>query len=251
MTRSTFVYISMLTMLTASSALAQEAAGQQDTTASTTAADSMLIDPNASQVPMVPEDQLYSGWRAKTLIDQEVYGPNGNDLGEIHDMIVGPDGKVSAIVVEGGGFLEIGDAMFRISWDQVKARTGGDGVMVPLTEETAENFGLYDSGDFVREGPQEFRLSELLGDRVVLNNGISYGYVNDVVIGQDGKLLSVIVNNAAAPYGAYAYPWYGYNYGWNPGLAYYALPVTEVNPAAGVVKVDPGRFGQVPFAAAQ
>ena len=51
--------------------------------------------------------------------------------------------------------------------------------------------------------------------------------VDDVVFGRDGSITAVMVN---ADYGygydagPYAYPFYGYGAGLNPGLGYYQLP---------------------------
>ena len=53
--------------------------------------------------------ELYKGFRASRLMDQKVMGPNGKQLGDVKDVIVNRDGKIAAIVVEGGGFLDIGD----------------------------------------------------------------------------------------------------------------------------------------------
>jgi sporulation protein YlmC with PRC-barrel domain len=207
-----------------------------------------LLGTEADNFPVASRDEMYRGWRANELLDENVYGPNGNEIGEVEDIIIGTDGKILSIVVEGGGFLEIGDARWRIPWKDVTARANGEGVQVPMTEETAENFGLYDRPDWVATGPREFRLSELLGDRAVSRVGYSAGYINDAVFTQDGKLAGVLVNPGTRPYGLYAYPWYGYGYGWDPGLGYYALPVTDIDQLRdGATQVEIGRFGKVPF----
>lgn len=77
---------------------------------------------------------IYQGWSAKDVIGQTVYGPNGNELGEVQDLIVNSDGTVKSIVVEGGGFLDIGDATFRIAWSKVDMTPGQEGVSVPISE---------------------------------------------------------------------------------------------------------------------
>lgn len=55
-----------------------------------------------------------------------------------------------------------------------------------------------------------------------------YGYVRDVIFA-DGHIAAVVVDRAAGrtvPRGSYAYPFYGYGYGWTPGQRYYDMPYT-------------------------
>jgi hypothetical protein len=59
--------------------------------------------------------------------------------------------------------------------------------------------------------------------------------------------LELTVALGVPAYGVYAYPWYGYGYGWDPGLSYYALPVTNVSASQGLANVELGRFIQIRF----
>jgi putative membrane protein len=45
---------------------------------------------------------------ASDLLDTNIYGTNGEDIGEVDDVVIGPDGRVVAVVVGVGGFLGIG-----------------------------------------------------------------------------------------------------------------------------------------------
>jgi len=51
---------------------------------------------------------VLQGWRASKLLGASVYNDQNQRIGKIEDMIVSPDGKVSAAVIEVGGFLGIG-----------------------------------------------------------------------------------------------------------------------------------------------
>ncbi|HET9868578.1 MAG TPA: PRC-barrel domain-containing protein, partial [Nitrospira sp.] len=167
---------------------------------------------------------LYDGWRATRLIDAEVISSEGEEMGEIHNIIFGPEGTAKAVIIEAGGFLDIGDTHIRLPWDQIEITRGeGDGqtydyeasVRVPISEEDLEDFSLFD-GEEVVTAPREWRATELIDDRVLLAGGVNYGYVRDLVIGQDGKLNAVVVNPDVAwggPFRPYAYPWYGYDAG--------------------------------------
>ncbi|MBD2750329.1 PRC-barrel domain-containing protein [Microvirga sp. BT688] len=186
---------------------------------------SLISKDAADKVNLAGADVLYKGWRAAALLDEDVYGANGQQLGEVENILVGPDGQITAIVIKGGGFLGISDAAFRVPWNKVDMTAAQDGIKVSLTEERAEDLGLFDGPDWVVAGPREWRVTELIGDYARLRNGLGFGYVADVVFGRDGQLLATLVNRDVA-YGAglYGYPYYGWGYGWYPRLDYYALP---------------------------
>ena len=99
-------------------ATAGTAANQQNDNAaaasgSTTppAGDTAAVAPTAGVFPMAND--------TKNLIGKDVYGANGNKVGEINNLLVGQDGRVHAAVVEFGGFLGIGEHKVAVPWDQL------------------------------------------------------------------------------------------------------------------------------------
>lgn len=54
-----------------------------------------------------------------TLRDMYVYGAGGVEIGEIDDVLAGPDGEIAAVTVEVGGFLGIGEREAIIDVDQI------------------------------------------------------------------------------------------------------------------------------------
>lgn len=48
-------------------------------------------------------------WRASDLIGQDVFSPNGEDVGEISDIVLGRDGRIAGFVLEAGGLLGAGE----------------------------------------------------------------------------------------------------------------------------------------------
>jgi hypothetical protein len=91
-------------------------------------------------------------------------------------------------------------------------------------------------GDKPAEG-RNWRLTELIGDYARLDGGegpgrVGYGRVTDAVLSRGGEILAVIVHPDIR-YGAdgpYAWPFYGVDYGFDPGAPSYDLPagMTEV-----------------------
>ena len=230
--------------------------GQQGAAARQGAADQnspnmiVLIDPSVEvRLPVeqrarpVGAEALYKGIRASRLMDQDVYGPNGNRIGEVQDIFVNADGQVTSIVVEAGGFLDIGDAAFRVKWSDVSLTPGRDGVQIPTAENKAERYGLFDGPETVTTGPREFRLSELIGDYTRLRDGTGYGRVSDVALSREGKVLGVVVTRDIGwGGGLYGYPFYGYGYGFDPGNNYYALPFGTAEEAARAPRLEQRRF---------
>ncbi len=192
-----------------------------------------LISPEAAQVPMVNLTELYRGWRGSKLVGQDVYGRNGEEIGEVYDIILNPDGRIAAIIVEAGGFLDIGDSHVRIPWRQVNLTGSREGIQIPYVEDQLDSAGLFNDSENVFVGAREFRLSELRGDYVRLMYGPGFGQVQDVVFNQNGQAIAVLVTrDVTYGGGIYAYPYYGYGYGWRPGWAYYAIPFERVDLAS-------------------
>jgi sporulation protein YlmC with PRC-barrel domain len=191
-------------------------------------------------------DDVYAeGMSAEEFIDDmEVFSRNGENIGDVEDIIANQDGKLIAVIAEVGGFWDIGDTHVSVPWSEIEMSP--DGITVPVTEETIEDYGLFDreylsaetaSSEMVGEvdaadtGPSAFRLSELIGDYARLRGDgdemVNYGYVRDVMI-QDGSIAAVVVNpdvGYGAPGYYTAYPYYGYAY--RPGGRYYDMPYTE------------------------
>lgn len=203
-------------------------------------------------------DELYAeGWRAEWLLDSDVYGPEGEEIGEVEDIIVGPDGNILSVVAEVGGFWDIGDTHVSVPWDEVEVGDGGDYVQIPVTEETVEDYGIYADTlltaeeaaeemakvDDAETGYRAWRVDELIGDYTYLQDRRDYGYVDDLIFNTAGELQAVVVQPDVG-YGVggyYAYPYYGYDYGWDPGYDYYELPYT----AEEAGELEPFEYGEL------
>jgi sporulation protein YlmC with PRC-barrel domain len=54
---------------------------------------------------------------------QSVYDPQDNKIGEIMDVLVARDGKVTALIIGVGGFLGIGEKDVAVPFNAVQVRT--------------------------------------------------------------------------------------------------------------------------------
>ena len=55
-------------------------------------------------------------WLAGNLWNKSVYNAGGQPIGDLKDILVGPDGKVQALVIGVGGFLGLGEKNVAIAY---------------------------------------------------------------------------------------------------------------------------------------
>jgi sporulation protein YlmC with PRC-barrel domain len=208
--------------------------------------------------PLEQVDQrvLRTGFRGESLLDADVIGTTGDDIGDVENVLIGPDDRIVAIIAEVGGFWDIGDTHVAVPWSEVQLT--GEGVRVPVTEENIENYSVFRNEEYftlrkagaigvvdddLDTGSRVWKLSELVDDYAVLRTGASYGYVDDVVFSQDGRLEAVVVTpDARYGYaGRYAHPFYGFGVGWAPRYQYYQLPYDRAD-VAEVAEFDGDRM---------
>lgn len=78
----------------------------------------------------------------------EVYGPDGEHVGEIdHLMIERVSGRVAYAVMSFGGFLGMGKDFYPIPWDALKYDTSLDGYRTNITREQVEGAPTREADD--------------------------------------------------------------------------------------------------------
>ena len=185
---------------------------------------------------------LYAGFSAETFLDAEVYDQDGEQIGEVEDMIVNPDGTVQALVIEAGGFLDIGDTHFAYPFKKARILST-DAVRVQFDEDNLDAYSMFRDLDERPVTGRNWKITELIDDYAYLHDRRAYGWVDDVILGWNGQVRAVIVSPDAA-YGVggpYAWPYYGYGGGWEPGLDYYAAPYTAEEIAV-IDEFDPAQM---------
>lgn len=166
---------------------------------------------------------LYAaGWSVEEFLDAEVYDQDGEQIGEVEDLIVGPEGVVKRMVIEAGGFLDIGDTHLAYPWENAQIETL-DRVVVSFDEDNVEDYSLFRDVEGEPAQGRNWRITELLGDYAYLEGAVPYGWIDDVVI-KEGKVAAVVVHPDVTYGVAGPYAWPYYADGFDPGLNYYELP---------------------------
>jgi hypothetical protein len=196
------------------------------------------------QVSQLAPDALYEGWRSQQLIGQHAHRRSGEEIGVIRDLIIDAGGRLAAVLIAGGGTLNIPDALYRVPWNEVDLTSGRKGIAIDLSDGKRPHYALFPGTEGVLTLPREFRLTEVLGDYARLQTGYGYGYVTDAVFNADGRLIAVLISrDAASGGGTFAFPFPGTVGRWDPGASYYGLPfITDSQAQAAGLRIDPKRF---------
>jgi len=88
-------------------------------------------DTTAEEQPMLqPLDSMLAG----NVIGAQIIDANGDEIGEVDDVVISADGTAQGVVTEVGGFLGIDEKQVLISWSDIDVRQDEDGDVVLQVE---------------------------------------------------------------------------------------------------------------------
>lgn len=87
-------------------------------------------------------------FRASEVMGYTVKNPEGQELGEIEDLVIDKDGRIAYAVLSFGGFLGMGDKLFAIPWKTMKPMTGEQSFSLDVSKEKLENAPGFDKSDW-------------------------------------------------------------------------------------------------------
>ncbi|EKV31305.1 hypothetical protein C882_3678 [Caenispirillum salinarum AK4] len=108
-----------------------------------------IEDGNAMSVQQAEAEGQVLPEQTSDLIGSDVYGAEGDVIGEVTDMVIGQQDQVRKVVISVGGFIGIGDKDVALPFDQVQMRPAGDAFggpvfKVTMTEEQLEAMPAYE-----------------------------------------------------------------------------------------------------------
>lgn len=179
----------------------------------------------SEKIVEVDQEKLYEkGISVEKLMDATVVDAQGNDVGEIEDFVVGSDdNRLVGLVVETGGFLNIGDSHLLYPFEKAQIK-GGDKVQADIKQATAKKLSLFSDIEGEPLEGDRWRASELIGG-LAYTNGEPYGRVDDVIVDKSGNIMAVVVQPDVMydDYSYYAWPYVDYD----PEEGIYDVPMDQ------------------------
>jgi predicted outer membrane protein/sporulation protein YlmC with PRC-barrel domain len=84
------------------------------------------------------------GIEADQLMGADVYDTQGNEMGEVDNVLVSKDGEVKAVVIAWGGFLGLGERKAAVPMEDVTWDTGQERVVVDMSKDQIKQLPKYD-----------------------------------------------------------------------------------------------------------
>jgi hypothetical protein len=104
-------------------------------------------------------ESWYATMSGQELVEETLYGADGVQIGEIENVVVGPDGRTASAVVGVGGVLGLGERRIAIPLDQIQ-RGPDERLTTTLTREQIRAMRAYEAGAYRRLDPNR-RLGDL------------------------------------------------------------------------------------------
>jgi sporulation protein YlmC with PRC-barrel domain len=152
---------------------------------------------------------------AQKLIDMNVVGQNGNKLGEIQDLVLSHNEKISYAIVSVGGILGVGKKLVAIPFHDLNINKAEEKVVINLTEKQLEEIPEFkfeyigdrqyqtderpatssaDSKYNIAKIDYDINAKELFGMNVVDPSGKKLGELKDLLLSKNEKVIHAIVS---------------------------------------------------------
>lgn len=152
--------------------------------------------------------ELRAGYSVNRVIGLQVGDRAGKSIGKVDDLLVNNRGRITAVVIQSGGFMGIGDRHSRVAWNELQISAAVDSATAPVRRQHArsERETHASAEDAARDG--EYRVKRLLNGSVESADGTPFGKVDDLIIGRDGQIKGLVADAGGfGPLGRYAFPY--------------------------------------------
>lgn len=99
---------------------------------------------------------------ATELMGVTVEDANGENIGDVNDLVVGSDGQVNAVIIGVGGFLGMGEKNVAVSYNSVERKMEDEDLIVVLNASKAE---LEAAPDYLDVNDKPLSVSQRLSDQ--------------------------------------------------------------------------------------
>ena len=141
------------------------------------------------------EDMFYSQrgeWRALKLVGANVTNAAGETIGQINDLLINKDQKVTSAVIGVGGFLGVGERNAAFTFNTLQlTRDAKDN---PLVRANVTKDQLKTTPEWQwNPASGEWRTNKLIGAKVTNTAGETIGDINDILIDKDAKVAAAVI----------------------------------------------------------
>jgi sporulation protein YlmC with PRC-barrel domain len=95
-----------------------------DSTAPAAKTEATMNNPAPSGSDRFMTNQAPNQWLVGNLWNRNVYNAAGQSIGDLKDVLIGPDGKVQALIVGVGGFLGLGEKNVAVDYGYLEGNGG-------------------------------------------------------------------------------------------------------------------------------
>lgn len=103
--------------------------------------------------------QVKSGgmFRGGEILDKTVVSTNGDELGQVTEIAISPDGNISNVVLSVGGFMGLGDRLVLLPWNALEISPSTDKIRTSITKTDIAQAPLFDG---MSDGGLQLELKE-------------------------------------------------------------------------------------------
>ena len=150
--------------------------------------------------------------RASELIGKDVTNPQGEDLGEIKDLVIDlQSGKVHSAVLEFGGFLGMGEKQYAFPVSELKPAKDHDKLLLNVDKDKLKSAQGFEENEWpamndeywtrvggkasAQGGAHLIRASELMGKNIQDKSGKDAGEIEDAMVDLNtGRITNVSID---------------------------------------------------------
>ncbi|MCB8838535.1 PRC-barrel domain-containing protein [Aurantimonas sp. VKM B-3413] len=170
------------------------------------------------------------GFTAEALLQQDVSGQDGEPIGEMINFEIGRDNAIQRVLINSDGFLGIDETVIAVPYKAIDLTVDEDGIRASIEEDDTDAYSIFGPEEGSSASAPSFRVSSLLGDNVLLQDGGEFGYLADLAFDLEGRLQAVIVrpdiSSDAEGYYAFAFERGDVTgQGFDPSAVSYTLPL--------------------------
>jgi sporulation protein YlmC with PRC-barrel domain len=75
-------------------------------------------------------EMMHSSFRSSDLVGKTVENHNGEKLGAVEDLVIGPDGQITYVVISHGEDLKMGDKLTPVPFAEIERDPTGEGKII-------------------------------------------------------------------------------------------------------------------------